>query len=339
VTQGPGGHIWDAAQTGGIPYRNYGFFLSFGVTDQNGNTIMPDNYPTTLGIQPPGHDLQGVSDWDFRRFDSNYPDSDASAIYTSRGVQNCSYQEPHYGKHNASSRVAEWILEFQEMLAKDPSGNSVPAFETIRLPHDHTQGPTPGDFTPAAEVADNDYAVGQLVQAISNSPIWSTSAIFVIEDDSQDGPDHIDCHRSTAYVISPWIRQGYIEHSFHNQTSVLKTMEMLLGLNPMTSYDAVANPIVDPWNTLPANNAPYTATLPAQNIICAQTSRLENLASNNPMRQLEIRASQLDTDHPDSAPTRELNELIWKSVKGVNSQMPAPVHSGSAPAASDRDDD
>jgi YVTN family beta-propeller protein len=335
VTLGPGGHIWDIVEAAGLTYRNYGFFLSFGITDNDGNVIMPDNYPDVSGNMPPGHDLAGLTDWDFRRFDSNYPDSDASAIYTSRGVQNCTYKESAYGKYNSSSRAAEWIREFNEILSKDPSGNSVPAFETIRLPHDHTQGPTSGDFTPAAEVADNDYAVGQIVQAISNSPIWATTAIFIIEDDSQDGPDHVDCHRATAYVISPWIIQNSIDHQFHNQTSVLKTMEMLMGINPLTSYDAVASPIMD-WNNSAANNGTYTAILPGQSIICAQTPSLDKLASNDPMRQIVIRADQMDFEHPDSAPTRELNEMIWKSVKGVNSLMPEPRY---ASGSSQKDDD
>jgi DNA-binding beta-propeller fold protein YncE len=335
VTQGPGGHIWDAVHTAGVTYRNYGFFLSTGINDSDGNVVMPDNYPDVLGNQPPGHNLQGVSDWDYRRFDSDYPDSDASAIYTSRGAQNCSYQETAYGKYNSSSRVHEWLREFQQMLTIDPSGNSVPAFETIRLPHDHTQGPTSGDFAPVAEVADNDYAVGQLVQAISNSPIWNSSAIFIIEDDAQDGPDHVDCHRTTTYVISPWITQGSIDHQFHNNTGVLKTMEMLLGIPPLTSYDATANPIMD-WNSQPANNAPYSAILPAQDIICAQSPDMNKLPLNDPMRKMMVRANQMDFEHPDSAPPGELNEMIWKSVKGMNSQMPKPVH---ATTSSDQDDD
>jgi len=336
VTQGPGGHIWDAVQTAGVTYRNYGFFLSFGITDNMGNVIMPDNYPTVTGLEPPGHDLAGVSDWDYRRFDSNYPDSDASAIYTQKGAQNCKYQETGFGKYNSSSRAAEWIREFNEYLMKDPSGNSVPAFETIRLPHDHTQGPTSGDFAPIAEVADNDYGVGQIVQAISNSPIWTSSAIFIIEDDAQDGPDHVDCHRSTTYVISPWINQGAVDHTFYNHTSVLKTMEMILGLQPLTSYDATAIPIMD-WNSQPSNNAPYTAVLPDQDIVCAQSPDINQLSSTDPMRRMMIRAGQMDFDHPDSAPERELNEMIWKSVKGVNSEMPAPRHTVT-PSEQDDDD-
>jgi len=173
------------------------------------------------------------------------------------------------------------------------------------------------------------------VQTISNSPIWTSTAIFVIEDDSQDGPDHVDAHRATAYVISPWITQGAIDHNFHNQTSVLKTMEMLLGIKPLTSYDTVANPIMD-WNSAPANNAPYTAILPAQSIICEQSPALGQLKATDPMRRIVLRAGQMDFDHPDSAPEREANELIWKSVKGANSKMPAPRHTV-LPA--DRDDD
>jgi hypothetical protein len=161
------------------------------------------------------------------------------------------------------------------------------------------------------------------VQAISQSPIWNSTAIFVIEDDSQDGPDHVDCHRSTAYVISPWIKQSSIDHEFHNTTSILKTMEMLLGLQPLTSYDAVANPIMD-WDTKPGNNAPFTATLPAQSIICSQTPHVGSLSASDPRRGMIMEAGTMDMEHPDSAPARRLNELIWKSVKGVNSQMPAP---------------
>ena len=325
VTEGPGGHIWDAVQSAGLTYRNYGFFLSFGVSDSHGNCLMPDNYPAVTGNQPPGHDLAGVTDWDYRRFDSDYPDSDASTYYTNHGVQNCSYQETGYGKYNSPSRADEWVREFNEMLANDPTGNSVPAFETIRLPHDHTQDPTSGDFAPAAEVADNDYGVGQIVQAVSNSPIWTSTAIFIIEDDSQDGPDHVDAHRQTAYVISPWITQGAIDHSFHNQTSVLRTMEMLLGLQPLTSYDATANPIMD-WNSQPTNNAPYAAILPSSSIICAQSPDWRKLGPSDPMRRMMIRASQMDFEHPDSAPERELNEMIWKSVKGMDSKMPEPRH-------------
>ena len=315
VTQGPGGHIWDAVQAAKLSYHNFGFFLSTGINDSKGNVIMPDNYPDVLGNEPAGHDLDGISDWDYRRFDLDYPDSEAPLTYK------CPYPETEYGKYNAPSRYSEWVRVFKEMLAKD----SVPAFMTVRLPHNHTDGPS-GAKAPVAEVADNDYGVGQLVEAISHSPIWKSTAIFVIEDDAQDGPDHVDAHRSPAFVISPWIKQSVIDHGFHNTTSVLKTMEMMLGLPPLTSYDAVANPILD-WSSKPDNDAPYTAILPAKTIICQENPKLETLSASDPMRKIILESQGMDFVHPDSAPPRRLNELIWKSVKGVNSEMPAPVHS------------
>jgi hypothetical protein len=204
--EAPGGHLWDLARTAGVSYRNYGFFYSFGVSENQGTTIiLPDNYPASRGIQPAGHDLTGVSDFDFRRYDNDYPDSDAPSIYGSL------YSRTTYGKYNMPSRFSEWNREFKQMLAKDPSGNAVPALMTVRFNHDHTQGLTPGKFTPRAEVADNDYAVGQLVEAVSNSPIWNSTAIFIIEDDAQDGPDHVDAHRSTCYVISPLIEHRALQ--------------------------------------------------------------------------------------------------------------------------------
>ena len=304
--------------------RHYGFFLSFGITDSNNNVIMPDNYPDVASNQPPGHDLAGVTDWDFRRFDGNYADSEAAANY------GCPYSEAGYGKHNAPSRYSEWAGEFKQML----NNNSVPAFMTVRFMNDHTQGPSSGKFTPAAEVADNDYAVGQLVDTISHSAIWDSTAIFVIEDDSQDGPDHVDSHRSTAYVISPWIKKSSIDHGFHNTTSVLKTMEMLLGIPPLTSYDAVANPILD-WDTTASNGDPYTAIPAAQSIICAKTPGVESLSSSDPMRRVIRDANGMDFNHPDSAPAGKLNQLIWKSVKGAASEPPPPLHSVSSPDSDD----
>jgi hypothetical protein len=234
------------------------------------------------------------------------------------------------------SRYSEWAREFNEFLQKDPTGNAVPAFMTVRFPHDHTQGPTSGDFTPAAEVADNDYGVGQFVQAISQSPIWKSTAIFVIEDDSQDGPDHVDAHRTTAFVFSPWIKQGSVDHTFYTTGSVLKTMEGLLGLKPLTSYDAIASPIMD-WDVKPNNSAPYAAILPAQNIICSTTPTLDSLSPSDPRRAMLMEAGTMDFDHPDSAPPRRLNDLIWKSVKGPGSQPPAPKHTISTPSSEDDD--
>jgi DNA-binding beta-propeller fold protein YncE len=328
VAEGPGHHIWDAVRAAKLTYRNYGFFYSFGVKDSGGNVIMPDNYPAVTGIQPPGHDLAGVSDFDFRRYDASYADSEAPLAYS------CPYSRTAYGKYNAPSRYSEWVREFNEMLAQDPTGNSVPQFMTVRFMHDHTQGMSSGNFTPSAEVADNDYAVGQLVQTISQSPIWNSTANFIVEDDAQDGPDHVDCHRTTAYVISPWIKQNSIDHEFHNTTSMLKTTELLLGLEPLTSYDKVAAPIND-WDVAPNNSKPYTAVLPPQNVVCNVTPKLASLRADDPRRSLILESTGMDFDTPDSAPDRKLNEIIWKSVKGPNSEPPAPRNSK---GSQDKDD-
>jgi hypothetical protein len=222
------------------------------------------------------------------------------------------------------SRFSEWKREFQQMLTQDPSGNSVPAFMTVRFNHDHTEGYRSGNFTPQAEVSDNDYSVGQLVDTISKSPIWQHTAIFVIEDDAQDGPDHVDAHRSTAYVISPYIRQGYVDHTFYNTDSILKTIELLLGVKPLTQYDAIATPILA-FDSQPSNGAAFNAIKASQDVMCQKVSRLV-LAKGNPMRKWAIESAKMNFDVPDSAPSAKLNEVLWKSVKGPNSKMPKIQH-------------
>jgi len=332
VALAPGGHIWDDARNNinlagtGLTnkYRNYGFFALFG-----NDVSTPDNYPADAGLQPAGHDGGGITDIDFRRYDAAYADSDGPAQAKSF------YPTPTYGHYAAPSRFSEWKREFQQMLTADPSGNTVPAFETVRFMHDHTQGLSAGRHTPQAEVADNDYAVGQFVDALSQSAIWNSTAVFVIEDDSQDGPDHVDAHRSTCYVISPYIKRASVDHTFYNTDSVLKTMELLLNIPPMNQYDAIATPILDfnaATNGFSANPEPYVATLPDIGIL----SQIAPTATASAFFPLEQLSAKMDFAHPDSAPARLLNEVLWKSVKGMNSKMPAPRHSAlilaSAPA-------
>jgi YVTN family beta-propeller protein len=332
-------HLWDLARRAHLSIRNYGFYLSEG-DKKAGVTMIPENYPTVAGLQPPGHDLAGITDMDFRRFDLDYPDSDAPQIWFDRSNDpNCLYQKKSYGKHAAPSRFAEWNSEFQQMLQQDPTGDSVPALMTIRLPHDHTQGLTSKKHTPMSEVADNDYAVGQLVEAISHSPIWSSTAIFIIEDDAQAGPDHVDCHRTTAYVISPWIKPGSVDHEFHNTDSMLRTIEQLLGLQPMSQYDATATLISD-WDKTAANADPYAAILPPQQIISAINITAAKSTTDAAIeKQLELASDQMDFVHADAAPAAQLNLIIWKSVKGMNSTMPLPRNSLVSPTTPPKTDD
>jgi len=323
VAEAPAGHIWDLVANANLPYRNYGFFTSFGV-----GAVLPDNYPTAKGLLPPGRyttgaldpAANGITDFDFRRFDGAYPDSDAPSLYGFQG-----YPTKSYGAFGAKSRFTEWNREFQAQLA----ANTVPAFSMVRFMNDHTRGLTPGAASPQAQVADNDYAVGQLVEAVSKSSIWNSTAIFVIEDDAQDGPDHVDAHRSTCYVISPYIKQASVDHTFYNTDSTLKTMELLLGLPPMSQYDAVATPFLD-FDAAPTNGAPYTALLPAQAIITETNPLMASLKPGTTAYHLAKLSSKLDFTHPDSTPPALLTEMEWKSVKGMSAKAPAPHHSALA---------
>lgn len=340
VAEAPGGHIWDAVRKAGLAYRNYGFFYSNLVETKDKKVIIPDNYPASTGLQPGGRDLAGISDIDFRKFDMEYPDSDAPSLYYNRTKNNdFLWKLKSFGQSKAPSRFSEWNNEFQKMLAKDAAGDAVPNFMTIRFCTDHTVGLNPGGHSPKAHVADNDYAVGQLVEAVSNSPIWKSTAIFIIEDDAQNGPDHVDAHRSTCFVISPWIKVHSVDHTFHNTSSVLKTMELVLGLGPMCQYDAFASPIMN-WNDRPDNNAPYTAILPPAEPFAQINPKINKATPISPEARLGKLSSEMDFDHADAAPADLLTEIIWKSVKGYESVMPkSPGASFIEPQAKKDDDD
>ena len=321
VSTNPNGYIWDLANKAGKTYRNYGMFCN----NPGVRNAVPDNFPNETNLLPGGHYTGGLldpvknghTDIDFRRFDTNYADSDGPS------AGGHPFPLPTFGKFNANSRFAEWNREFQLMIAADATGNNVPNLMLLRLMSDHTAGYSTGKPTPTAMVADNDYAVGQVVQAVRNSPIWSSTAIFVLEDDAQDGPDHVDAHRSTCYVISPWIKANSIDHTFYNTDSVLRTMEILLGLPPMSQYDAAATPIGN-WDSAPNNNAAFTAT-PAATSIITQLAQ-KDLKPGDALYELAMASAKLDFSREDAAPASVLNAIIWKSVKGVDSVPPQPRH-------------
>lgn len=208
----------------------------------------------------------------------------------------------------------------------------------IRLGTDHTQGATPGKHTPRSYVADNDYAVGEIVQSISHSPIWKNTAIFVIEDDAQSGADHVDAHRTIGFVISPWIKPHAVDHNFHNSDGFLKTLELILGLKPMSQYDAVADPILD-WNDSPTNADPYEAIRPSPTLVGELNPKVQDLAANDPRLQMALESQKMDFIHPDAAPALELDQIVWKTVKGTTSAMPVLHSTLSTPSDKDNDDD
>ena len=150
VAASPGGHLWDLSQKNGLTYRNYGCFYTQGVSNGT-EVVIPDNYPDSPGVQPGGHDLQGISDVDFRRFDLDFPDSDGpSQLAGQTGNPEFLWATHTYGKTELPSRIAEWNREFNLMLAKDPTGKGVPALMTLRLGTDHTLGASAGRPTRAA---------------------------------------------------------------------------------------------------------------------------------------------------------------------------------------------
>jgi YVTN family beta-propeller protein len=330
-----GRNIWDAVRDAGISLRNYGFFLSL---NQSGAASMgPDNYPTSPGLQPGGHDLAGVTDLDYRRFDLSYADSDAPRLYFDQTQdKNFVPTTGAYGKSRMPSRFSEWNREFQMMLAKDPSGGAVPALMLVRLPRDHTSGGRGGTQKPQAQVADNDYGVGQFVAAISQSPVWNSTVILVIEDDAQSGQDHVDAHRTVGMVISPWIKAHSVDHHFYNTDSMLRTIELLLGLKPLSQNDAVADPIMD-WDSSPSNSEPYVAILPDRQVMAMVNPRIDQLKRGDPRLELALQSEKMDFIHADAAPPEQLDEIIWRVVKGPDSKPP--LRRGAHSAAKDDDDD
>jgi YVTN family beta-propeller protein len=376
VGASPGGHLWDMARKQGLSYRNYGYFLTTEVT-KDGKTIIPDNYPDVAGVQPAGHDMAGITDIDFRRFDLTYPDSDAPSYYArTAGDPDFAWGRKSYGKAETPSRFSEWKREFDLMIAKDPTGGAVPNFITLRLGTDHTFGAKAQKPTPRCMVADNDYAIGQVVETLSHSPIWKSCALVILEDDAQNGPDHVDAHRSTCYIISPWIKKGSVDHSFQNTVSAIRTIECLLDLPPMCQYDAASDVIHD-WDTEPRNADPYTAIMPTSAIMKERNpdtgEDTKSVSPENPpestpstipsakspigsqgpradasdlksKRDLAVVSETMDFSRADRVPADLLNEVIWKTVRGPKSHMPPTPHTimpaGVAAATQpDKDDD
>ena len=141
----------------------------------------------------------------------------------------------------------------------------MPRLQIVKLPNDHTSGASPGKPTPVAQVADNDLALGRIVDAISHSKIWPEAAIFVIEDDSQNGSDHVDAHRTTAFVVSPYCRRAIVDSTMYSTSSMLRTIELILGLQPMSQFDATAMPMFASFQAKP-DLTPYDAKPASANL-------------------------------------------------------------------------
>jgi YVTN family beta-propeller protein len=228
------------------------------------------------------------------------------------------------------ARADIFIKEFKEF----EKTHTVPNFMVMSLGEDHTHGTAVGAFTPKATVASNDQALGKIVETISHSSLWREFAIFVIEDDAQNGPDHVDSHRTVALVISPWTRHHAVDSTMYSTVSMLRTMELILGLKPLTQYDAAASPMFNSFDAV-ADLRPYNLIGP----------RINLNERNGRTAYGAAESSKMDFRGYDRVDEQALNRILWHSIKGADVPMPPPVHrailssNGSVAQSLDDDDD
>jgi YVTN family beta-propeller protein len=266
----PAGYIWSNAVAAGLSTRNYGHQAN------NKKVAGPDGVQIT-GVRDPS--LASITNTHYRGFDLDYPDVERAKVF---------------------------LGELKEFEA---SGN-MPRFIIMRLGNDHTSGTAAGHVAPLSSFADNDYALGTIVEGVSKSKFWAKTAIFVIEDDAQNGPDHVDSHRSPVFVLSPYTRRGIIDSSMYNQSSVLRTIELILALRPLTHFDAGARPMAMAFASAP-NTAPYDAEKP----------RISLTEKNPAQSATAARSAKMDFSDADLADDDELNAILWEAIK----KTPAPV--------------
>ena len=321
-------YLWDAAARAGLTYRNYGEFIgTLSAADvaaiaANRAKPYPDISPNVSAI-PTKKTLEGHHSNAYRNFDLDTPDAMTIDSYRSAKAAgknvtafiNTSRTDPAL---RGASRVGAWLDEFRGFVADREAGkpDRLPNLSILRVPNDHTDGIKAARPTPQFFVADNDYAVGLLAEAVSHSPYWKDTAIFVVEDDAQDGPDHVDAHRTVALVISAYNSQGLLIHEFHNTVSLIRTIELLLGIAPMNQLDGTAA-AMDIFSSEP-DLRPYEAQLPNVAVDNLFTPRARDAATAYWMK----RSAEQNMSHADMADPATLNRIIWFSVRGDDA-MPA----------------
>ncbi|MFN2632930.1 MAG: alkaline phosphatase family protein [Thermoanaerobaculia bacterium] len=298
------GYIWDACNRAGVSVRSYGEFVY-------------DPHPATPRKNPP---VSG----EFRASKGPY----AATVPGLAGKVHPGYP-PFDLSIPDNTRVDIWLEEFRR-FEKD---GTLPRLSILRLGGDHTNYAVAGSPTPRAMIAENDLALGRLVEEISKSRFWKESAIFVLEDDAQNGPDHVDCHRSVALVISPWTRRAAVDSTMYTTCGMLRTMELVLGLPPMSQCDAAARPMYATFGTAAAGDS-WTHRP-------ARVSIDEKNGEDAPGAEESAAANLTEADR---APDVPFNEILWKIVRGRDSKMPPPVHAGwvrraAAPGSADAGED
>jgi DNA-binding beta-propeller fold protein YncE len=234
-------------------------------------------------------------------------------------------------------RVNEFMTKFRKWNAAMKAGHdTMPDFVQLRLPNDHTAGTRPGMPTPDASVADNDLAVGRAVEAISHSPYWNNTAFVILEDDAQDGADHVDAHRSIVFVVSkyaprPEDGKPFVDHRFYTTVSAIHTMENLMGLPPMNNNDAFAS-LMAPEFSGAGDQPPYRADYSNEKNGLIYTANTVHSPGAKESARMDFR-------HADMAPTAELNDILWRDAMGNRPLPPQLAHPPAAALRPDRDDD
>ena len=271
VSEPANGYLWNVAQRAGISFRNFGEFVI--PADADRDDPMPSGY---RGNKP---FLRAHTSPDYPSYDLNIRDQ---------------------------KRADVWLAELAGWTQK----GSMPQLQILRLPNDHTSGARAGAPTPRAHVADNDLALGRIVEGLSKSPFWKNTAVFVLEDDAQNGPDHVDSHRSPLFVISPYAAGGVV-HRFANTSDVLRTIEELLGMSSLSQFDEFGQPLREIWRKEP-DLRPYTAIVPVIS--------LDEV--NKPNTRNARDSERLDLRFEDIADEDLFNHILWRTIKGESVPYP-----------------
>ena len=304
------GFLFDRAQQQGISYFNFGEAVAGTVPL---TALDKDNTPAQTALVTQKFLNSDIGAAPLGYLAQCYP-NDASigtdAISGALGVRRETYDSslPAGAPLQSESRFSCFQARFRQWLLT----NSVPAFNYMVLPSDHTNGLTPGERSPQAMVAENDLGLGQVVDEISHSNIWRSSAIFVIEDDSQDGADHVDAHRMPAAVISPYARAGAVIHTRYDMLSMIHSMELILGMRPLGLGDAAAVPMYDAFQPTPANAAPYSQIPPSYPLL--------ERNPNTPANRALTRGYNFHTR--DTVPQAVFDRMLWRSVHGSRTAPP-----------------
>ncbi len=291
----PTGFIWDNARSHGLAVRIFGEFTQAAASyPRTWLEYLRDAQSPRIHYATPSRSpvasLNDIIEPDFPTFAMNVPDQFRARVF---------------------------LDKFSQYAAQDAMPNLV----IIWLPGDHTVGLTPNMPSPQTMVADNDLALGNIVEAISTSSYWPKSAIFVTEDDAQDGVDHVDGHRTICLVASPYALRGAVDSTSYNQTSLVRTIEELLGMPPMNKFDAAALPMRSVFTTTPDFTPHFTAQ---SNLPFAMNPAVSSL--NGKARKAALESKKMDFSKPDVAPEQKLNRVLWGSARGWNTRYPKPPH-------------